>query len=160
MRIAFGDCQEYVKIIIKSTWKQLSGKSRVHGEDYLDRKEIKLLQVGNHVLKSTWWAITEEDSCLFFSKFFCVTDKSHIKTEKWHTLKDPAKYLSTECFPLVKDKMYTNDSFRDTKFGPLGLGLLYCDNSCMHPWTRKDILFEFATKYKIKELDEENMGNM
>ena len=49
------------KIIIKSTWKQLSGKSRVHGEDYLDRKEIKLLQVGNHVLKSTWWAITEED---------------------------------------------------------------------------------------------------
>ena len=87
-----------------------------------------------------------------------VTNKSHIKTEKWHTLKDPAKYLSTECFPLVKDKMYTNDSFRDTKFGPLGLGLLYCDNSCMHSWTRKDILFELAAKRKIKELDEEKIG--
>ena len=93
MLIAFGDCQEYVKIIIKSTWKQLSGKSRVHGEDWLDRKEIKLLQVGNHVLKSTWWAITEEDSCLFFFQVLlwkCVTDSRHIKTEKWHTLKNPA----------------------------------------------------------------------
>ena len=75
MRITFGDCQEYVKIIIKSTLKQLPGKSRVHGEDYLDRKEIK---VGNHVLKSTWWAITEEDSCLvFFQVLLCNWQKPH-----------------------------------------------------------------------------------